>query len=197
MMIPKNFIMIGFVICVYVFILTVVVGQEIKQYQPVYSLRMFIFKNETAELKDVHVESGTISYFPVTNTSYAIKVVSFDDKTLFDTNLGVSFIIIIEPGQIIETDSMVVQARIPVYETAKWIIIQHYDKEILRIDLSEYFCNKNGICDLGENKYICPEDCEQISEIPEEERGFQFLYIIMLSLVILILIAIFFVRKRR
>ncbi len=192
-MTSKYFIMIGSIIYVYLVTLNFVVSQEGSQ--PIYSLRMLIFKNDTVELKDIHAETGTISYFPVTETGYTIRVVSFDNKELFGANLGVSFIIVFESVESIETDSMVVHVRVPVFDSAKWITIHHLNKEILRIDLSEHFCNKDGFCDLGENRYICFEDCEKY--IKPKERGSQILYVIIPSLAILIAIAIILFRRRK
>jgi len=129
------------------------------QQQIIYSLSMIVCKNDTVVLKNITAINGIPGEFSDQETNYNIKVLSQQDLELFSDNIWVSFFLSLDPIGVIETNTTFVYVNVPYFQTAKTISIYHLDKKILNIDLNEELCNKNNICDLGENEYNCPEDC--------------------------------------
>lgn len=166
----------------------------------VYSLQMVIHKNDTVILNNITSVAGTPSSFPSLETGYTIKVISFQREELFKENLGVSFTIILDPIGVIETNSTIVSVRVPYFQTAKIISIYHSDREIKTIDLAMELCNKNDVCDLGENEYNCPEDCKEevtTTTIPPTRGGFPKFYLIIGIVILIIALILFFILKGR
>jgi hypothetical protein len=105
----------------------------------------------------------------------------------------------------LDAESQLLFVRVPAFQTATKILIYHLDKVILDIDLSKELCNKNTVCDLGENDYNCPQDCALSSTTAnlstdgplderKEKQSTDYLFIGVALLVILIII--FFLVKR-
>jgi len=159
--------------------------------QTVYQIKTVIFKDDNTQLTEIDVMNSTISVFPSSDTGYSIKVFSNDGKVLFKEFLGVSFNLNLEPMGTIHLNKTTITIKVPFYTNVKSIAIYHSSKKILDIDLSEHFCNKNSICDLGENQYICPEDC-----ITEPE-GFPWIYVGISAACVVILVTIFFLKRSR
>ena len=154
----KTTLIAMFLFCL--FIVSISYSQEITKWQTTYSLQIKIFKNDTVILSDISSVNSTISNFPQEKTDYVIKILSNKNEELFKANLGISFKLSIDPIGTIDVNDTVTNPRVPFYPTAKYIVIYHSSKKIANIDLSKYFCNKNSVCDLGENEYVCPEDCK-------------------------------------
>jgi len=162
-------------------------AQEKIELENVYSFSARIFKNDNVVLLSaVTADVGTVSDFPLSETGYKIKIISHDNKNLFNANLGVSFFLTQNAP---ELNSTVVSPRVPVYPTAKYIAIYHGNKNIFEIDLSRQLCNNNSICNLGENQYNCPEDCKvAVKEFP-------WAYAAIVAACVAVLLIIFFYKK--
>ena len=154
--------------------------------QTVYSLQMEIFRDDTATLKNILADTGTISTFPTQKTVYSIKVFG-GNQVLFDKNIGVSFLLTLEPLKTIQLNSTLIHIRVPYFKNADRIAVYHQNKEILNIDLSKEICNNNSFCEIGENKYNCPEDCKGIQSLS---------FLLILLMIILISIIIYFLLKK-
>ncbi len=155
--------------------------------QTVYSLQVEIFKDDIVTLMDLTAGSGTISTFPTTKKDYSIKVLDPGNKVLFDKDIEVSFILLLEPMKTVPLNSTIIHVRVPYFSNAKKVSIYHFNKEIFSVDISEEICNNNFICELGENKYNCPNDCD----VKKEFSWFLFILIVFL----LTIAVIFFLRK--
>jgi len=155
--------------------------------QTVYSLQVEIFKNDSVTLMDLTAGSGTISTFSTTKKDYSIKVLDSRNKVLFERDIEVSFILFLETIKTVPLNSTIIHVRVPYFSNAKKISIYHFNKEIFSVDLSEEICNNNFICELGENKYNCPEDCD----VKKEFSWFLFILIVFL----LTTVIIFFLKK--
>ena len=123
----------------------------------IYSIEADVTIDDTAVLKNISAGYGLPSNFPTIETGYMIKVLSNSNAELFSANLGVSFNIISDPPMNVQLDEVTVHARVPVFPAAKYVAIYHDDKKIMNVNL-ETICNKNGICNVGENIYNC-KDC--------------------------------------
>lgn len=133
--------------------------------QPVYSVQMEIFRDDTTILQDISIENGTISSYPVLKTDYSIKVLGARNRVLFDRSPAVLFTLNLEPYKIIQLNSSIVHVRVPYFDNAEKIVVYHFNKEILTIDLSKKICNNNLICEIGENEYNCSRDCKVTKKI--------------------------------
>ena len=173
-------------------ILALISSTTYAQQQTVYSLNMVIYKNDTVVLKNITAINGVPGEFSEQGTDYTIKVFSYQDLELFSDNLQVSFFLSLDPIGVIETNSTFVHVNIPYFPTATSIAVYHLDKKILDIDLHEEFCNKNNICDLGENEYDCPEDCKK----EEVSVKLPWIYLIV-GLIVVVIIAVIIIIKRQ
>ena len=149
--------------------------------QTVYSLQVEIFKNDNVVLQSLTAGNGTISTFPTTKRDYSIKVLNSGNKVLFEKDIEVSFILLLETMKTVPLNSAIIHVRVPYFSNAKKISIYHFNKEIFSVDLSEEVCNNNFICESGENKYNCPEDCN----VKKEFSWFLFILIVFLLTIII------------
>jgi len=159
----------------------------------VYSLDMIIHRNDTVELKNMELISAQAGEFADQNWDYSIKVTSNQDQELFREDLRVSFFLSLDPIGTVTTNSTFVHVNVPYFENAKRISVSHLGREILNIDLSKHVCDKDGLCELGENPNNCPEDCQEV----KEGKEFPLFLLILLVLVISIAIIIFLKNIRK
>jgi len=158
-MISKELILIIFLLALLSFPF-IVQSQEKIEIQTVYSVILEIFEDDRTILNSIEAIDGTITTFPTYQTDYSLKIFSHDRKELFKSYLGVSFTINAGDAGVIKLDNTTIHFRAPYYPTAKYMAIYHESKNIFEIDLSKSVCNKNAVCDLGENEYNCPGDCK-------------------------------------
>ena len=133
--------------------------------QKIYNLQMEIFKDDSVILQDFNLDEGTISTFPQIPKDYSIKILEKKGNVLFKKDIEVSFILNLEPIKSIQLNSTIIHLRLPYFENAEKITINHGNKEIFSIDVSEKICNNNSLCELEENKYNCPGDCLKEKQI--------------------------------
>jgi len=181
----------------------------------VYIIDAQIFGNDTAILRNIVSKDGTISHFPTIDTDYKIKVLS-DSKELYQANLGVSFVISLDPIGTAKAESVIIQARVPYFSAAEEIVIYHSGKQILKIDLSEKSCDNDGKCEDNENFYNCPSDCPKEivdghcmsdgicdlncspkdPDCVEEPKSKTWIYFLVIGVIIVILLTVLFFKLR-
>jgi hypothetical protein len=50
--------------------------------------------------------------------------------------------------------------RLDYFSDIRYLAIKHNESIVLTVDLKDYFCNRNDICEFPQETYIsCPEDC--------------------------------------
>jgi hypothetical protein len=129
--------------------------QNLKGFDVVYSLKADVYADDRILIKNVTAVYDDPSHFPSAETGYKVRLRSFDGVSLFEENLRISFM---QTDSDIKKDKYSLILRIPSFPTAKEISVYHNEKAILEVNLTE-LCNKNKVCDPGENAHICPEDC--------------------------------------
>lgn len=182
---------------IFLFIIISVKTQEIRE-EKIYSLLLTIFKNDTVILENISVEMGVLSHFPTTKTGYYVKIISYTNETLFESNLGISFKIHYQifPGEKIpnieieELEKILVSLRLPYFENADRIEIYHDDKLIFTFKI----CNFNNICELskGENIMNCMEDCFKTTKTPQKTSRQIHTYLVIFGLILGIIIFLFY-----
>jgi hypothetical protein len=181
---------------------SMVLAQEAYPEYPVYSLDVDLYRNGSAYLNDIHSEIYYSSDISLLESEYHLLIYDFGNSTIFRENIPVSF-----EGEIFGESSSghierkfylnktTISIQIPVYQNTTRLSITHEDKEMLGIDLRDYFCNKNNVCDLGENHYICPEDCLKYPEnVPTQDifsRPNNYFFVFLAILAIILLVAVY------
>jgi len=123
----------------------------------IYSIETIIYRNGSANLESIKYGKGHTSHFTDYSTGYKMIVTSEKGTVLFSENFYASFDVTDVPSSSLK--SMTKDFRIPYFNDATRIRIFYNNNVILDIDLRDSFCNKNSVCDKGESKYNCPEDC--------------------------------------
>lgn len=171
-------------------ILPSIVRAEPIKLEVVYSIFAEIYRDDYGVLKEITSDMGMISTFPTLPKEYSVKVLDPKNQVLFDEDIEVSFDIFLEPLKVVRLNNTLVHVRVPYFENAMRVKIYHLSKVILDVDLSEEICNNNFICESGENKYNCPNDCEVKKRFP------WILYLIIVFLLVgLIFLLLKFLRK--
>jgi len=161
--------------------------------QTVYQIQMTVFRDDKAKLNEISAFNSTVSAFPSSDTGYSIKILSHTGRTLFNEHLGISFILIVDPVGVIERNETTITVKVPYFSQAKSIAIYHSEKKILDIDLSKDLCNRNSICDIGENEANCPEDCKKAVSTGSS----LYLYILVIASVFLVILILNYIRLKR
>lgn len=143
------------IILILIFLLPLVTSTPFK----VFYLNAEIFRNDTVVLKELKVIPSTVSDYPVFETNYKIKIYSYNKELLWEENLPVYFYVNLEEFGNILLDKTLINMNLPYFEDAKNIVILHEEKEIANFEISKYVCKKNNICEFGESKFNCPQDC--------------------------------------
>lgn len=131
-----------------------ILAEDIK----VYSINAELFKNDTVKINHIKVIAGKVSDYPYLSTGYKIKIHS-SSKVLWEANLPVKFYIDLEDFGKINLEKSIISSNLPYFFDAKTIAIYHKDKQIMIAELKDYICNKNNVCDFGENEINCGSDC--------------------------------------
>jgi hypothetical protein len=157
----KKYLFLIFVFLVFIALTHLTLAEE-----KICSIWLRIFRNDTVILESFSVEEGLQSHFPTSQTGYYVEVLSYNNEILFKANVGISFNIHILTTEIptnitTELNEILINLRLPFFENAKEINLYHEDKKIFSLQLSNYICNKNGICEKerGETVELCPLDC--------------------------------------
>ncbi len=101
--------------------------------------------------------------------NYSIKISDKTNNVLYSEKFNIIFLKYLRTleGTIVEElNSSIKSFRLKRPEESYYIKFYKNNELELEIDLSEYLCDNNGECekDIGENEYICPLDCQTISE---------------------------------
>jgi hypothetical protein len=137
------------------------------QANDVFVLYIDVYNDGAVDLKDFKVISGTQNVYAGQDGNYPIKIVSFDDKVLFQSKLQMGFVTYRETiddegnmkGEEVVIENIEQFLRLPYFKDAKTIELYHEDKLIYSLDVSEHLCNKNSVCEGYENEFNCPTDC--------------------------------------
>jgi len=157
------------------------------------ALTFLVYKNDTISVKSVEYTTAN-PLLPRREGNYKLDAVDDKGKIIFSQKFDVMFIILSEPPE--ETNESLMYMRIPWNENYFKINFYHNDTLIYVISLSDYICNKNGLCEKekGETLINCPNDCfpTTTTTLPPIQPTFPFYYILaiiaMIAVVLLLLI---------
>lgn len=176
----------------------VVFAQEVEK---VFALYIIVYKNNTVEFKDFGISQGASSIFKDIPSDYTLKIISLEEKILFEKPLPISFIayvhgfpedIEVPDGGVIELNESVVYLKLPYFPDADRVELYYRDEIIFSLDIKKYICQPDGVCSGDENELNCPQDCKKISG-----GRFSFKYVIIILLVIIVVLAVFFLKSRQ
>ncbi|MFH7861035.1 MAG: hypothetical protein QW602_03495, partial [Candidatus Aenigmatarchaeota archaeon] len=135
----------------------------------VLSIDYTIFKNDTVLVNSVKVFDSKIFIPPSSSDEYKVVIKDFRNETIYSLNIPVLFYIFDFTGGT-ETNSSFGYLRVEWKNTSKYIDFLHNNRLIHSLDLSDYLCFKNNLCEelSGETFYTCLSDCHCGNEVCEE-----------------------------
>ncbi|MEM5813450.1 MAG: hypothetical protein QXU71_03760 [Candidatus Aenigmatarchaeota archaeon] len=182
-----------------IFLLNVLTfGEDIEK---VYVLYIKVFRNNSIELLDFSATYGNPSQLFDLDSNYSIRIISVDNKILFEKPLPIYFIAYMtkeEEGEIahgeVILESTLLYLKLPYFPNGKWINIYYLDKLIFSIDISEKLCDNDGICEDFETEYICEKDCIKISQYQTKRREEINLTYLLGLIILIVVLLIFFIK---
>ncbi len=177
----------------------------IAQSDKVFVLFMNIHNDDRVEFINFEVISGTPNIEPLESGTHPIKIISFDNKVVFESALQINFKTFRETidengtmsGEEVELESVEKYLRLPYFADAKSIELYHGDNLIYTLNVADYLCNKNNVCEENENAQNCPSDCRTTTTIPPGGKDNTVLLIAGILLIILGIVIAYFLLKRR
>jgi hypothetical protein len=135
------------------------------------SLTIEFYKNDTAIVKDYYFTTENFATFlPYQATGdYSVKIFDKNNSLLFSEKFNVLFLIQIygESGIMNEEINSTV-SNLRLYLPPKSFFIKFYrgEREMLSLNLPDFVCNKNDICEKerGEDEYLCPSECLTLTQ---------------------------------
>lgn len=159
------------------------------------ALTFLVYKNYTISVKSIEYTAAN-PLLPRREGSYKLDVVDDKGNVIFSQKFDVEFIILSEPPE--ETNESLTYMRIPWNENYFKINFYHNGTLIYVVSLSDYICNKNGLCEKekGETPINCPNDClpTTTTTLPSIQPTFPFYYI--LAIIAFIAVILFFLLTR-
>ena len=117
-----------------------------------------IDKNDNITVNRIKAGPGDILIKETFSDEYRLEIRDRFNTLLRSINATVIFYIF----GIGEVNESLVYFRIPMKDNYRFIEFIHSDEIIFEVDLSEYICNKNNICEpeIGESRELCFKDCK-------------------------------------
>lgn len=134
----------------------------------IFFLYADIHRNDTIGLKDFKIMDGDQNMDSGGLGNYKFHIISYEKKTLFESKFQQSFVTYRESigedgnmrGEEVTLDTVSKFIRLPYFKEAKTIELYHEDDLIFSLEVADYVCNHNAVCNTYENNLNCPDDCK-------------------------------------
>lgn len=166
----------------------------------VFNARMTISKDDSVTVSSFEVLEGKASSFPeYPDANYLIKIVSFDGRTLFEAPMKIDFVVHPFPEGEIELNETERSFRLPFFADAKRIEMYHDGRLIHSLNIADYLCNNNSICDANENADNCPSDCRQTTTttVPQQGSSNILMLVVGITLLVIGIVTLYILIRRR